>query len=175
MALPLVYNLESVRARWRTTIVAILGIAGTVGVFVAMLALAKGFQAALMTSGDPDNAFEWVGVLREIFGVSDALLAVERKREGGAQGGFNWADPEVHPEPLRGALAVLRPFILKAQDEGVSLERFCAELVKATRLEEKIRLVDPSGGVAGELERLLAQAAERGWEGAGPRDWWRDR
>ena len=57
MALPLVYNLESVRARWRTTIVAILGIAGTVGVFVAMLALAKGFQAALVTSGDPDNAF----------------------------------------------------------------------------------------------------------------------
>ena len=57
MALPLVYNLESVRARWRTTIVAILGIAGTVGVFVAMLALAKGFQAALITSGDPDNAF----------------------------------------------------------------------------------------------------------------------
>ena len=57
MALPLVYNLESVRARWRTTIVAILGIAGTVGVFVAMLALARGFQAALITSGDPGNAF----------------------------------------------------------------------------------------------------------------------
>ncbi len=123
---------------------------------------------------DPDNAFEWVGVLREIFGVSDALLAVERKREGGAENGFNWADPEAHPEPLRGALATLRPFILKAQDEGVALERFCAELVKATRLEEKIRLVDPSGGVAGELERLLAQAAELGLEGAGPRDWWRE-
>ena len=46
MALPLVYNLESVRARWRTTIVAILGIAGTVGVFVAMLALAA--QALLV-------------------------------------------------------------------------------------------------------------------------------
>jgi ATP-dependent exoDNAse (exonuclease V) beta subunit len=123
---------------------------------------------------DPDNTFEWVGVLREIFGMSDALLAAERKREGGAQGGFNWADPEAHPEPLRGALAVLRPFILKAQDEGVSLERFCADLVKATRLEEKIRLIDPSGGVAGELERLLAQAAELGLEGAGPRDWWRE-
>jgi ATP-dependent exoDNAse (exonuclease V) beta subunit len=123
---------------------------------------------------DPDNAFEWVGVLREIFGVSDALLAVERKREGGAQGGFNWADPEVHPEPLREVLATLRPFILQAQDEGVSLERFAAELVEETRLEEKIRLVDPSGGMAGELERLLAQAAELGLEGAGPRDWWRE-
>jgi putative ABC transport system permease protein len=56
MAIPLVYNLESVRARWRTTVVAVLGIAGTVGVFVAMLALAGGFEAALVSSGDPGNA-----------------------------------------------------------------------------------------------------------------------
>ena len=49
--LPLVYNVESVRARWTTTVVAVLGIAGTVGVFVAMLALARGFQAALVTVG----------------------------------------------------------------------------------------------------------------------------
>ena len=123
---------------------------------------------------DPDNAFEWVGVLREIFGVSDALLAIELRREGGGKNGFNWDDPDTHPEALRGALATLRPFILQAQDEGVSLERFCTDLVKATRLEEKIWLVDPSGGVAGELERLLAQAAELGLEGAGPRDWWHE-
>ena len=51
MALPLIYNLESVRVRWASTLVAVLGIAGTVGVFVAMLALARGFQAALVTSG----------------------------------------------------------------------------------------------------------------------------
>lgn len=56
MAIPLVYNFESVRARWRTTVVAVLGIAGTVGVFVAMLALAQGFEAALTSSGDPQNA-----------------------------------------------------------------------------------------------------------------------
>lgn len=123
---------------------------------------------------DPDNAFEWVGVLREIFGVSDALLAVERKREGGAKEAFNWAEPEAHPEPLRGALAVVRPFILSAQDEGVTLERFATDLVRATRLEERTWLVDPSGGVTGELERLLAQAAELGLEGAGPRDWWHE-
>jgi len=24
---------------------------------------------------DPDNAFEWVGVLREVFGISDAVIA----------------------------------------------------------------------------------------------------
>ena len=56
MAIPIIYNVRSVRARWTSTIVAVLGIAGTVGVFVAMLSLAKGFQATLVSSGSPDNA-----------------------------------------------------------------------------------------------------------------------
>jgi putative ABC transport system permease protein len=56
VAIPIVYNIRSVRARWTSTIVAVLGIAGTVGVFVAMLSLAKGFQATLVASGSPDNA-----------------------------------------------------------------------------------------------------------------------
>jgi putative ABC transport system permease protein len=55
MALPLIYNLESVRARWTSTVVAVLGIAGSVGVFVAMFALARGFEAAVVTSGSPQN------------------------------------------------------------------------------------------------------------------------
>jgi putative ABC transport system permease protein len=56
MAIPIVYNIRSVRARWTSSIVAVLGIAGTVGVFVAMLSLAKGFQATLVSSGSADNA-----------------------------------------------------------------------------------------------------------------------
>ena len=56
MAIPLIYNVRSVRARWTSTIVAVLGIAGTVGVFVAMLSLARGFKATLVASGAPDNA-----------------------------------------------------------------------------------------------------------------------
>ena len=56
MAIPLVYNVRSVRARWTSTIVAVVGIAGTVGVFVAMLSLARGFRATLVSSGSADNA-----------------------------------------------------------------------------------------------------------------------
>ena len=56
MAIPVVYNLRSVRARWTSAIVAVLGIAGTVGVFVAMLSLARGFKATLVSSGSADNA-----------------------------------------------------------------------------------------------------------------------
>ncbi len=56
MAIPVVYNLRSVKARWTSAIVAVLGIAGTVGVFVAMLSLARGFRATLVSSGSEDNA-----------------------------------------------------------------------------------------------------------------------
>jgi putative ABC transport system permease protein len=56
MAIPIVYNIRSVKARWTSSIVAVLGIAGTVGVFVAMLSLARGFRATLVSSGSPDNA-----------------------------------------------------------------------------------------------------------------------
>ncbi len=53
---PISYNFRSIRARWTSTIVAVLGIAGTVGVFVAMLSLAHGFKATLVASGSPGNA-----------------------------------------------------------------------------------------------------------------------
>src|SRR3972149_7612796 len=56
MAVPITYNLRSLRVRWVSAAVAVLGIAGTVGVFVAMLALAKGFQATLVSSGSSSNA-----------------------------------------------------------------------------------------------------------------------
>jgi len=55
MAIPLIYNVRSVKARWTSAIVAVIGIAGTVGVFVAMLSLARGFRATLVASGSPGN------------------------------------------------------------------------------------------------------------------------
>jgi putative ABC transport system permease protein len=56
MAIPIVYNLRSVKVRWLSALVAVFGIAGTVGVFVAMLSLARGFQATLISSGSSNNA-----------------------------------------------------------------------------------------------------------------------
>jgi len=56
MAIPVVYNFRSVKERWSSAVVAVLGIAGTVGVFVAMLSLAFGFKATLVSSGSSDNA-----------------------------------------------------------------------------------------------------------------------
>jgi putative ABC transport system permease protein len=56
MAIPIIYNVRSVKARWTSTIVAVVGIAGTVGVFIAMLSLGRGFRATLVSSGSADNA-----------------------------------------------------------------------------------------------------------------------
>jgi len=77
VALPLVYNLRSVRGRWVSAIVAVAGIAGTVGVFVAMLALAKGFEATLVASGSRDNA-----VIRRAgaTGEMDSVVTLEQLR-----------------------------------------------------------------------------------------------
>ena len=55
-SVPISYNFRSIKERWTSTIVAVLGIAGTVGVFVAMLSLARGFRATLVASGSPGNA-----------------------------------------------------------------------------------------------------------------------
>jgi putative ABC transport system permease protein len=56
VAIPVIYNVRSVRVRRVSALVAVVGIAGAVGVFIAMLALANGFEAALVMSGSPLNA-----------------------------------------------------------------------------------------------------------------------
>jgi len=77
MAIPLIYNLRSLRARWTSTVVAVLGIAGTVGVFVAMLSLARGFQATLVASGSAGNAIvRRAGATSEM----DSMIALDQVR-----------------------------------------------------------------------------------------------
>ncbi|MES2176295.1 MAG: FtsX-like permease family protein [Gemmatimonadota bacterium] len=55
MKIPFVYNYRSVMQRPVSTALTALGIGLVVAVFVAMLALANGFIAALVESGSPDN------------------------------------------------------------------------------------------------------------------------
>ena len=54
--IPVIYNIESLRERWTGSLVAVLGIAGTVAVFIATLSLANGFRATLVASGLEENA-----------------------------------------------------------------------------------------------------------------------
>src|SRR6185503_10744013 len=52
----LALNIRTIPARLSSSGVAIVGIAGVVGVFVSVLSIAAGFQAAMQGSGSPDRA-----------------------------------------------------------------------------------------------------------------------
>lgn len=54
-AIPLSYNLRSLRVRWRTTLATVFGIALVVAVFVMVMALAQGLRSTLVQTGDTRN------------------------------------------------------------------------------------------------------------------------
>jgi len=98
VAIPLVYNVRSVRQRWTSGIVAVLGVAGAVGVFVAMLSMAHGFRATLVASGSPGNAIVLrAGPTAEMYSalMLDQVRIIENATEvaRGADGPL--ASPEV--------------------------------------------------------------------------------
>jgi ATP-dependent exoDNAse (exonuclease V) beta subunit len=120
----------------------------------------------LAVACDPSNSFEWAGVLREVFAVSDASIA-----EALRPGDIVWDEPDGYPATVSAALRVMQRFISRVDPEGELLERFGADLASACGLAEKARMLDPEGGLEDELARLLARAAEIGAGGGGPREW----
>ena len=129
MAVPIIYNLRSVRARWLSAIVAVLGIAGTVGVFIAMLSLARGFKATLVASGSPDNALiRRAGSTGEIDGtVPLDQVKVIQDAPGIARDGDR---PLVSPE-----VVVIAAFPLKATgtDANVQVRGVSPDALKVRR------------------------------------------
>ncbi|HUJ14882.1 MAG TPA: ABC transporter permease [Thermoanaerobaculia bacterium] len=125
MAIPLIYNVRSTKARWTSAIVAVLGIAGTVGVFVAMLSLARGFRATLVSSGSPDNAIVLrAGATAEMMsGIALDSIRILQDKPGVAR---------LNGEPLvTSEVVVVAPFPLRstgtdanAQIRGVSANVF---------------------------------------------------
>ena len=163
MALPLVYNLESVRARWRTTIVAILGIAGTVGVFVAMLALAKGFQAALITSGDPDNAFvRRAGATSELDSAVtlDQLRPLEDAAEVQRAADGPLASPEV-------VVVAALPLKKTGTDANVQVRGVTP---RALAVHEAVKVTEGRFFQKGLLEMVVGRNALRSYVGVAPGD-----
>jgi putative ABC transport system permease protein len=106
--IPVAYNLRSARERWTSSLVAVLGIAGTVGVFVAMLALARGFKATLVSSGLPQNAIvQQSGADSEMTSAMlvDAVHIIEDQPQVQRHGSTPVVSPEVvviAALPLRG-------------------------------------------------------------------------
>src|SRR5229473_5097929 len=56
MALPISYNIRSLTARWKVTLLAIGGIGCVVAVFMVLLAMVSGFRTVLRATGSARNA-----------------------------------------------------------------------------------------------------------------------
>jgi putative ABC transport system permease protein len=130
MAIPVIYNVRSVRARWTSAIVAVLGIAGTVGVFIAMLSLARGFRATLVASGSADNAIVLrAGATSEMMsGVALDQVKILQDAPGVARG--TDGSPSITSE-----VVVVAPFPLKntGTDANVQVRGVSANVLTIRR------------------------------------------
>src|SRR5271170_768372 len=158
MAIPIVYNLRSVRARWTSTIVAVLGIAGTVGVFVAMLSLARGFQATLVSSGSPDNALiVRAGATSEMTsGVALDAVKVIQDAPGIARGADG---PLVTPEAV---LMAPIPLVSTGTDANVELRGVSPNVLE---IRKQVKIVEGRMFKAGLDELVVGKNATNTYKG----------
>jgi putative ABC transport system permease protein len=160
MALPLIYNIESVRARWQTTIVAVLGIAGSVGVFVAMLALAFGFQKTLVSSGSPDNA-----MIRRAGATSEMDSVVTREQLQALEDA-----PEVQKGPdgplVSAETVVVANLPLKGTDSDANVQ-IRGVSPRALDVHRNIKLVEGRFFTPAMFELVVGKNAAHAYEGMG--------
>jgi len=111
----------------------------------------------LMIMTDPLNAYEIVGVLREIFGASDHDLAVFSE---GQKVRFRIDEVLAAAGKISSHLRTLAE--IRQRVEGVALFDAVALIVEQTQLRERLLLLPAIefGDLARELNALLAQAAE---------------
>ncbi|MGB2623072.1 MAG: ABC transporter permease [Candidatus Acidiferrum sp.] len=158
MAIPIVYNIRSVKARWTSTIVAVLGIAGTVGVFVAMLSLARGFRATLVASGSKDNALVVrAGATSEMTsGVSLDEVKVIQDAPGIARGTDG---PLLTPEAV---LMAPIPLISTGTDANVELRGVSPNVLE---IRKQVKIVQGRMFKAGLAEIVVGKNATKTYKG----------
>src|SRR5438874_1177796 len=113
--------------------------------------------ALLTIMTDPLNAYEIVGVLREIFGASDHDLAVFSE---GQKARFRIDEVLSAAGKISSHLRILAE--IRQRAEGLALFDAVALIVDQTQLRERLLLLPATefGDLARELDALLAQAAE---------------
>jgi len=118
--------------------------------------------ALLTIMTDPLNAYEIVGVLREIFGASDHDLAVFSE---GQKARFRIDEIVSASGRISSLLRVLAETRQRA--EGLALFDAVTLIIEQTRLRERLLLLPATefGDLARELDVLVAQAAEAGANG----------
>src|SRR5438876_4903131 len=106
---------------------------------------------------DPLNAYEIVGVLREIFGASDHDLAVFSERQ---EARLRVDEIVFATGRISSVLHMLAE--IRQRAEGLALSDAVTLIIEQTQLRERLLLLPATefGDLARELDALLAQAAE---------------
>jgi putative ABC transport system permease protein len=158
VAIPIVYNLRSVKARWTSAIVAVIGIAGTVGVFVAMLSLARGFKATLVSSGSADNALiVRSGATSEMtsgFGLDSVKIIQDKPGIARGTGG-----PLVTPEAV---LMAPIPMVSNGADANVQLRGVSPNVLE---IRKQIKIVQGRMFKSGLSELVVGKNATNMYSG----------
>jgi putative ABC transport system permease protein len=161
MTIPLCYSLRSVRRRWASAVVAVLGLAGAVAVFVAMMAMARGFESSLVSSGSDANVIVLrAGATSEIY--SSILLdqvQIIQDAPGVARGSDG---PLVSPEAVELATFTLRKTGTDAnlQVRGVS--------PRVLRVRENVRVGRGRFFTPGVAELVVGANVARSYAGLSP-------
>ena len=158
-SVPISYNFRSIRARWTSTIVAILGIAGTVGVFVAMLSLARGFKATLVSSGSPGNALVMrAGSSSEMMGgITLASIKVLQDKPGIAR---NESGAPLLTQDVVGVIPV--PLISTGTDANVQVRGVSPNVLQ---IRTFVRIVEGRMFQPGLMELVVGKNASKSYKG----------
>ena len=158
MAIPVIYNLRSVKARWTSAIVAVVGIAGTVGVFIAMMSLARGFKATLVSSGSEDNAIIMrAGATSEMTGgVTIDTVKIVQDAPGIAPSADG---PLVTPEVV---LVAPIPLISTGTDANVQVRGVSKNVLQ---IRKKVKMVEGRMFTPGLSEIVVGKNANKSYSG----------
>ncbi|MEJ2153661.1 MAG: ABC transporter permease, partial [Gemmatimonadota bacterium] len=158
MKIPILYNLRSLRARPTATLTTALGMALVVAVFIVMMALSIGFQAALVETGSTENILVLrrgadselsSGINRDVANAIAALPFVAKDADG---------EPLISPETFvvvglerrNGGMAnvVIRGISPKAFDVRETL----VKRIPNTEIGESLRFAGRDWEVVGHFE-----------------------
>ena len=158
-SVPISYNFRSIRARWTSTIVAILGIAGTVGVFVAMLSLARGFKATLVASGSPGKALVMrAGSSSEMMGgITLASIKVLQDKPGIAR---NESGAPLLTQDVVGVIPV--PLISTGTDANVQVRGVSPNVLQ---IRTFVKIVEGRMFQPGLMELVVGKNASKSYKG----------
>jgi putative ABC transport system permease protein len=152
-------NLRSIRARLGSSSVAVIGIAGVVLVFVAVLSIAEGVAATMKASGDPDT----VMILRAgsdtemTSGLAGDAVRVIQDAPGVARD--NSGTPLTSPELF---VVVDHPLKRSGSAANVPLRGVTPE---AFKVHDRLRIVEGRNFEFGKNEVIAGRAAQRQFVG----------